>query len=159
MLSYLWSVRTLLLRSKYNGVGNHSLDASMNHPARSFLRLISIAIIGIIVYIQLVDITVSGSSNAENALCSDDDANDRSGSGASCIVATDEYDDDGRHHHNKNKEWKWDPTSTKTTHHPCTIHRISRSELHRLYGPGGLPNLEYPFPIIIHPDNGSNNTK
>ena len=131
----------------------------MNHPARSFLRLISIAIIGIIVYIQLVDITVSGSSNAENALCSDNDANDRSGSGASCIVATDEYDDDGRHHHrhNKNKEWKWDPTSN-TTHHPCTIHRISRPELHRLYGPGGLPNLEYPFPIIIHPDDGSNNT-
>lgn len=112
------------------------LDASSNQylmiPPRSVLRLLTIAI-GI-VYIQLVDITVSGSSNADN-VCSDNEANDRG------------------------KEWNWDPTST-TTHHPCTIHRISRSELHRLYGPGGLPNLEYPFPIIIHPDDdGNNNSK
>ena len=59
----------------------------------------------------------------------------------------------GNGHEDHTSKWNWDPTYTT---HPCTIHRISRSELHNLYGPGGLPNLEYPFPIIIYPDNNYN---
>lgn len=111
-------------------------------PPRSVLRLLTIAI-GI-VCIQLVDITASGSSNADTVCSDTDEANDR-GASASCIVAD--------HHRGRNEEWNWDPTPAATTRHPCTIHRISRSELHRLYGPGGLPNSEYPLPIIIHPDD------
>mmetsp|Transcript_40474 Transcript_40474/g.74068 ORF Transcript_40474/g.74068 Transcript_40474/m.74068 type:complete len:390 (-) Transcript_40474:96-1265(-) len=52
-----------------------------------------------------------------------------------------------------NKKWKWDPTSKS---HPCNIRRISRSELLRLYGDGGVPNL-YPYPLVIYPDGDGNN--
>jgi hypothetical protein len=67
---------------------------------------------------------------------------------ASASIDADDGDNDEVDDNHQN-EWSWDPTST----HPCTIHRISHSELHRLYGPGGLPNLEYPLPIIIYPDD------
>ena len=46
-------------------------------------------------------------------------------------------------------KWKWDPTSKS---HQCNIQRISRSELKRLYGNTGLPNL-YPYPLVIYPDD------
>ncbi|KAL7540182.1 hypothetical protein ACHAXR_010589, partial [Thalassiosira sp. AJA248-18] len=55
---------------------------------------------------------------------------------------------------NKHK-WKWDPTSKS---HPCNIHRISHSELLRLYGDEGVPNL-YPYPLVIYPDNGNSGNK
>ncbi|KAL3795918.1 hypothetical protein HJC23_002189 [Cyclotella cryptica] len=50
-------------------------------------------------------------------------------------------------------KWKWDPTSKS---HPCNIHRISHSDLLRLYGPLGLPNL-YPYPLVIYPDDVDSN--
>lgn len=46
------------------------------------------------------------------------------------------------------QRWRWDPTSTS---HPCNIRRLSRTELRRLYGAGGVPNL-YPLPLVIYPD-------
>ena len=46
-------------------------------------------------------------------------------------------------------KWKWDPTSTSL---PCNIKRISQSNLLRLYGSLGLPNL-YPYPLVIYPDD------
>jgi hypothetical protein len=49
------------------------------------------------------------------------------------------------------QKWMWDPSNT----HPCNIRRVSRSELHRIFGNAGLPNL-YPSPLIIYPDPGDN---
>lgn len=48
------------------------------------------------------------------------------------------------------QKWKWDPSNT----HPCNIRRVSRSELHRIFGKG-LPNL-YPSPLIIYSDPRDN---
>ena len=49
------------------------------------------------------------------------------------------------------QKWQWDPSNT----HPCNIRRVSRSELHRIFGNSGLPNL-YPSPLIIYHDPGVN---
>jgi len=46
-------------------------------------------------------------------------------------------------------KWRWEPTSKD---HPCTINRISHTELHSLFGDTGLPNL-YPYPLVIYPDD------
>ena len=45
--------------------------------------------------------------------------------------------------------WKWDPTLSCLL---CNIKRISQSNLLRLYGSLGLPNL-YPYPLVIYPDD------
>jgi len=50
------------------------------------------------------------------------------------------------------QKWKWDHSNT----HPCNIRRVSRSELHRIFGNAGLPNL-YPSPLIIYNNNNNNN--
>jgi len=44
--------------------------------------------------------------------------------------------------------WRWDPASAS---HPCNVRRLSRTELFRLYGTEGVPNL-YPLPLVIYPD-------
>jgi hypothetical protein len=54
---------------------------------------------------------------------------------------------------NGDQKWKWDPSKT----HPCNIRRISRLQLLNLFGNAGLPKL-YPFPLIIHPDRGNENS-
>jgi hypothetical protein len=50
------------------------------------------------------------------------------------------------------RKWNWDPSNT----HPCNIRRISRSELNRIFGTTGLPNL-YPSPLIVYPDPADSN--
>ena len=50
-----------------------------------------------------------------------------------------------------NQRWHWDPSAH---HHPCTISRISQTELIRRFGALGLPNL-YPYPLVIVPDSGN----
>lgn len=50
-------------------------------------------------------------------------------------------------HRNNERQWMWNPAAT----HPCNIRRISRSELRRLYGAEGVPNL-YPYPLVIYDD-------
>lgn len=50
------------------------------------------------------------------------------------------------------RKWNWDPSNT----HPCNIRRISRSELNRIFGNAGLPNL-YPSPLVVYPDPGDSN--
>lgn len=55
---------------------------------------------------------------------------------------------------NGKQKWKWDPNET----HPCNIRRISRPELLHLFGGAGLPKL-YPFPLIIYPDGGNENSR
>ena len=47
------------------------------------------------------------------------------------------------------QKWNWEPTSHN---HPCNIRRISHSDLLRLYGPLGVPNL-YPHPLVIYFDD------
>jgi len=42
-------------------------------------------------------------------------------------------------------QWKWIPEAE----HRCNITRISRTELHRRFGPKGLPRL-HPYPIVIY---------
>ena len=42
-------------------------------------------------------------------------------------------------------DWRWDPGAQ----HRCNITRISRTELHRRFGMGGLPKL-YPYPLVIY---------
>jgi hypothetical protein len=51
------------------------------------------------------------------------------------------------------QKWKWDPSKA----HPCNIRRISRLELFNVFGDAGLPKM-YPFPLIIYPDGGKENS-
>mmetsp|Transcript_36195 Transcript_36195/g.87365 ORF Transcript_36195/g.87365 Transcript_36195/m.87365 type:complete len:383 (+) Transcript_36195:60-1208(+) len=59
----------------------------------------------------------------------------------------------GEPNNGNEQKWKWDPTSK---YYPCNIRRISHSELLRLYGKEGLPNL-YPYPLVIYPDADGDN--
>lgn len=70
-----------------------------------------------------------------------------SADGMNCIKSPAESD--------RTKQWRWDPSSKS---HPCNIRRISNSELLRLYGEEGVPNL-YPYPLVIYPDGTTNNNK
>ena len=64
-----------------------------------------------------------------------------------CVV----YEQNAINSSDDKQKWMWDPSNT----HPCNIRRVSRSELHRIFGNAGLPNL-YPSPLIIYPDPGDN---
>jgi hypothetical protein len=71
-------------------------------------------------------------------------------------VAINDDNDKGGTSSDGEQKWKWDPSKTN----PCSIRRISRSELLRLFGDAGLPNL-YPYPLVIYPDevDGGGNAK
>ena len=55
----------------------------------------------------------------------------------------------------RRRGYRWDPDAPQR----CNITRLSRSELYRRFGPGGLPSL-YPNPVVVyHDDPGPRNVE
>lgn len=122
--------------------------------APSSVRLLLALAIWVVVCLQLAVAPQppKAKGDVDNHSCDAQDANSNveadSINGASCKSKELSLEDPL---HDSSRKWKWDPTSKS---HPCNIRRISRSELLRLYGDKGVPNL-YPYPLVIHPDGKS----